>query len=83
MANYVNWLIFNQPSKDGFIPTQGNAVANHETPASGAPTGVAPKEAQYAMVWADTAVTVQVSAVEGPGPGTGNYTVAIPANCFT
>lgn len=84
MTNYVNWLKTSQMSKSGTtLQTQGNPVANSESPATGVASGAAPEGANYAMVWADVATRVQASPIRvqsEAGPDTGNYTVALPAN---
>lgn len=81
MVNFVNWHTTNQPIKGDVLQMQGNPVANHETPATGVATAVAPIGAQYASVWATVSVTVSVSEVSGAGKDlVVGKTIAIPAN---
>lgn len=78
MTNYVNWMQYSQQIKGDVLQTQGNPVANHESPATGVASGAAPQGAQYAYVWADVATQVQATNLN-TNLGSG-LTVTIPAN---
>ena len=81
MTNYVNWMQNNQTIRDGNLPTNGNPVASHESPASGVPTAVAPTGAHYAVVWStvDTVIEVNEAATINPPDLAAGSTVAWPA----
>lgn len=83
MTNYINWMQNNQPIAGDKLPMQGNPVEDHESPATGIASGVAPQGAQYAMVWADVNVTVEAANLNSSATGTAladGKTVALPAN---
>lgn len=63
MTGYINWMAFTQKTKDGFIPTEGNAVADAVTVASAGTSAPAPEGAQYASIWCDVDSTIEANII--------------------
>lgn len=63
MTAYINWMALTQPSKDGTLPMEGNAVSNYESVATGGTSAVAPQGTQYATVMCDANSKIVASVI--------------------
>lgn len=87
MTAYINYMAFTQKTKDGNVPTQGNAVADAETVSSGGTSAVAPEGTQYIAIWSDAATTIEINIVSLNGSPNGEAIynakeIKIPANAL-